>query len=397
MGDKKPYHRYSERWLTCLPPRATRHGAARLTCNLRRDTPLNFRRTIARATVGLVLGATVLSGIPTVAFADTSAELQSKLDQANSHLSSLYDEASRVSEEVNKTQEDLDATNAEIEQKTTELAQAQDILSRRVASNYKTGGVSLVSILFDSTSFEDMVNRITYASKVSDSDAQIIQQVKDIQTELDQKRAEQQQLLDDLKAQQAELDAKVAEAQSYVNSLDQQVQDALEAERAAAAAAAEAAQKEAERAAENNGGNYVPNTGNQNTNNNSNNTNNGGSNSGSGSVSGSLSASQRNAIVSAAWSKVGCSYVYGATGPSAYDCSGFVQYCYAQAGISLPRTSYAQGGCGTTTSNPQAGDIVCWGGHVGIYIGGGMMIDAGNPSVGVSYRAVYGSPWYQTL
>lgn len=94
---------------------------------------------------------------------------------------------------------------------------------------------------------------------------------------------------------------------------------------------------------------------------------------------------------------VGCSYVYGATGPNAYDCSGFVQYCYAQAGISLPRTSYDQGACGTTTSNPQAGDIVCWGSHVGIYIGGGMMIDAGNPSVGVSYRSVYGSPWYQTL
>ena len=348
---------------------------------------MNFRRTIARATAGLVLGATVLTGLPTIALADTPAELQAKLNQANSHLSGLYDEASRVSEEANKTQEDLDATNAEIDQKTAELAQTQDTLSRRVASNYKTGGVSLASILFDSTSFEDMVNRITYASKVSDSDAQVIQQVKDIQSELD---------------------AKVAEAQSYVNSLDQQVQDALEAERAAAAAAAEAAQKEAEREAENNGGNYVPNAGNQSnsTNGNTNsNTNNGGSNSnsgsgsgsGSGSASGSLSASQRNAIVSAAWGKVGCSYVYGATGPNAYDCSGFVQYCYAQAGISLPRTSYDQGACGTTTSNPQAGDIVCWGGHVGIYIGGGMMIDAGNPSVGVSYRPVYGSPWYQTL
>lgn len=369
---------------------------------------MNFRRTIARATAGLVLGAAVLTGLPTIALADTPAELQAKLDQANSHLSGLYDEASRVSEEANKTQEDLDATNAEIDQKTAELAQTQDTLSRRVASNYKTGGVSLASILFDSTSFEDMVNRITYASKVSDSDAQVIQQVKDIQSELDQKRTEQQQLLDDLKAQQAELDAKVAEAQSYVNSLDQQVQDALEAERAAVAAAAEAAQKEAEREAENNGGNYVPSAGNQsnstngNTNTNSN-TNNGGSNSnsgsgsGSGSASGSLSASQRNAIVSAAWGKVGCSYVYGATGPNAYDCSGFVQYCYAQAGISLPRTSYDQGACGTTTSNPQAGDIVCWGSHVGIYIGGGMMIDAGNPSVGVSYRSVYGSPWYQTL
>ena len=142
-----------------LPLRAARRGTTLLTCSLRRDTPLNFRRTIARATAGLVLGATVLTGLPTIALADTPAELQAKLDQANSHLSGLYDEASCVSEEVNKTQEDLDATNAEIEQKTAELAQAQDTLSRRVASNYKTGGVSLVSILFDSTSFEDMVDR----------------------------------------------------------------------------------------------------------------------------------------------------------------------------------------------------------------------------------------------
>ena len=103
-----------------------------------------------------------------------------------------------------------------------------------------------------------------------------------------------------------------------------------------------------------------------------------------------------NSIVALALQHVGKPYVMGATGPNAFDCSGLVQYVYGQAGISLPRTSYAQGAAGTRVSAAQAqpGDIVYYGGHVGIYAGNGMMIDAGNPSTGVVHRAVYGSPSY---
>ena len=163
----------------------------------RRDHPLRIRTHLARATVAVALGATVLTGLPTLAVADTSEQLQAKLDEANAHLSDLYSQAEQVSEQVNQTQVDLDNTNAEIEQKQSELSEAQETLGKRVSSNYKTGGVSLASILFDSTSFEDLVNRVTYASKVSDSDAQIIQQVKDIQNELNEKQSQQQQLLAD--------------------------------------------------------------------------------------------------------------------------------------------------------------------------------------------------------
>ena len=359
---------------------------------------MKIRSAISRAAIVATLGATVLSGVPTVAAADTSDELQAKLDEANSRLSSLYSEAEQASDEVNQTQEQLDATNAEIETKQSELAEAQDTLASRVSSNYKTGGVSLFSIIFDSSTFEELVSHIIYANKVSDSDAQAISEVKQIQDELSSKQAEQQQLLASQQQQQEELQQKVSEAQSYVSSLDQQVQEALAAEQAAREAEAEAARQQAEQQAQANDGIYVTPDANSNTNTNSNSNSNSSSNSNNSSNGGSSSnSSARNAIVAAAWSKVGCSYVYGATGPSSYDCSGFVQYCYSQAGISLPRTSGAQGSCGTTTSNPQAGDIVCYGGHVGIYIGGGMMIDAGNPSVGVSYRAVYGSPWYQSV
>lgn len=90
----------------------------------------------------------------------------------------------------------------------------------------------------------------------------------------------------------------------------------------------------------------------------------------------------------------GVPYVYGGSTPAGWDCSGFVQYVYAQAGISLPRSSYGQGASGTLVSAAQAqpGDIVYYGSHVGIYMGNGMMIDAGTPRTGTSYRAVYGTP-----
>ena len=97
--------------------------------------------------------------------------------------------------------------------------------------------------------------------------------------------------------------------------------------------------------------------------------NNGGGSSGSGTggtvSSGNTSAAQT--IVNAAYGQLGVPYVYGGNGNNGgWDCSGLVQYCHSAAGISLPRTSQSQGGCGIAVSSPQPGDIVCYGTHVGI-------------------------------
>lgn len=92
----------------------------------------------------------------------------------------------------------------------------------------------------------------------------------------------------------------------------------------------------------------------------------------------------------------GVPYVYGGTTPGGFDCSGFVGYVYRQAGIGLPRTSWGQGSAGTQVSaaEAQAGDIVYYGGHVGIYLGGGKMIHAPQPGQSVSVVNVFGSPSY---
>ena len=81
-------------------------------------------------------------------------------------------------------------------------------------------------------------------------------------------------------------------------------------------------------------------------------------------------------IIDTAYAQLGKPYEYGATGPDSFDCSGLVRYCYAAAGISIPRTAEEQAAQGTLVYTPQPGDICCTSGHVGIYIGNNQMIEA---------------------
>ena len=97
------------------------------------------------------------------------------------------------------------------------------------------------------------------------------------------------------------------------------------------------------------------------------------------------------AVIAFARSQVGKRYVSGGLGPNGFDCSGFTKRAYALAGIRLPHSSGAQAARSRSVSLAQAraGDLVVGPGHVGIYMGRGMMIDAGNHRTGVVYRKVY--------
>lgn len=100
-----------------------------------------------------------------------------------------------------------------------------------------------------------------------------------------------------------------------------------------------------------------------------------------------------NAVVEVAARYVGVPYVYGGTTPDGFDCSGFTSYVYAQLGITLPRTSSEQRNVGTVVSREEAqpGDLVWSPGHIGIYAGEGMMIDAPRPGKTVQFRAMWQS------
>lgn len=99
----------------------------------------------------------------------------------------------------------------------------------------------------------------------------------------------------------------------------------------------------------------------------------------------SESSASGSAVIAYAKQFLGCKYVYGGMSPSGFDCSGFTSYVYKHFGYSLNRTSSGQrsNGVAVSKSNLQAGDILCFNGHVGLYIGGGSFIHAANPSKGV--------------
>lgn len=95
------------------------------------------------------------------------------------------------------------------------------------------------------------------------------------------------------------------------------------------------------------------------------------------------------AAVGIALTKVGFPYVYGSGGPSSFDCSGLISWAYAQVGISLPHQSAAMLGSGTRVSSPAPGDIVYTPGHVSLYVGNGMVVEAATPATGVVHRKMW--------
>ena len=106
---------------------------------------------------------------------------------------------------------------------------------------------------------------------------------------------------------------------------------------------------------------------------------------------------QADKAVAFAYAQLGKPYVYGATGPDSYDCSGLVQAAWAAAGVAIPRTTYEDWDDlpHIPVSQMEPGDLIIYDGegHVGMYVGGGYIIDAPHTGADVE-RVPYDESWY---
>ena len=365
------------------------------------NTHRNMARCAATATLACVLGL----GLTAPAYADTASDLaaaRTKLEQIGTQTQQIYDEL------ATQTQA-LDQTAGEITQKQQEIADGQAKLSTYVAGEYKTGGLSLIQVLTGVDDLGDMLNRLFYYGKVSDKQAQTIQEVKELKQQLTDKQSEQKKNVAATQKKVDELNAQQAEAQSVVNSLDSKLQAELaaEAEKNAAlqaginASTAEKATVNAETAgATENSNNNSGSNGSANAS-----TNNGQSNNNQSGNTQSKPSTQQPAkptptptpstpnqsvdggsVVSRAYSKLGCAYSWGGIGPNSFDCSGFVSYCLTGRYCRLGTTGTFMGW--TRVSDPQPGDVVVNSYHTGIYIGNGQMIHASDYNTGVIISSV---------
>lgn len=341
------------------------------------NTHKNMARCAATATLACVLGL----GLAAPAYADTASDLaaaRTKLEQIGTQTQQIYDEL------ATQTQA-LDQTAGEITQKQQEIADGQAKLSTYVAGEYKTGGLSLLQVLTGVDDLSDMLNRLFYYGKVSDKQAQTIQEVKELKQQLTDKQAEQEKNVAATQKKVDELNAQQAEAQNVVNSLDSQLQAELAAEAEAnAALQAGINASTAEKATVSNetaGTTENTNNGGQTSNN-----NNQGGNTPAPTPSAPSQSVDGGSVVSRAYSKLGCAYSWGGIGPNSFDCSGFVSYCLTGRYCRLGTTGTFMGW--TRVSDPQPGDVVVNSYHTGIYIGGGQMIHASDYNTGVIISSV---------
>lgn len=381
-----------------------------------------MKRTTVALAAALLLGGTT----PAVARADTSGELQAQIDQAQARLAELYAHAEDVSGELNRTLDDLafteagiDETQAQIAKEQSELADAQQTLGRTVATQYKNGTTSLLSIALSSASFEDFVSRIYYLNKVNDAYRKQIGDVRALARDLAQKeaaledqRAALESLRDEQEADFARLAASTAEVESYVAGLSAELQEALAAE---AEAQAQAAREQAARELEAAGGSaeagaadaaddteasrpadaaeqpaeegpaeegpseeQAPKSEDDDR-----------QEAEAPPASGPSSMDARTAVVNYVLAQIGKPYVWATHGPDSFDCSGLTGAAYQQIGYFVGYSdSYQAQYCNKPASEAVYGDIVWRPGHVGICIGGGVTVEAHNPAMGIGYGSV---------
>lgn len=362
---------------------------------------------------------------------DAKKAAESDLNKANSQIETIEKQQQALQSEIDAKdaelvnllvnigilEDELDSKNAQLEQVTADLAKAEQTeadqyasMKKRIQFMYERGDTAMIESLLGSENMADFLNRVEYVSEVYDYDRNLltqyqttVQQVADLKSTVETEKAELEAMEDEYAAQQTELEnvlaakkAKMgdynnqlataqAEAEAYKKTIAAQNKIIKEEERKqkeqeekarAAAAKASAGNSNSSTSGTGNIGNSTGGTSSNST---------GGSGGGENpSYSTSVSGSS---VVSYACQFVGNPYVWGGTSlTNGADCSGFVMSVFAHFGVSLPHSSGALQGCGKAVSyaNAQPGDLICYSGHVAIYMGGGQIVHAQSTAVGIT-------------
>ncbi|MEV5530271.1 C40 family peptidase [Streptomyces prunicolor] len=343
-----------------------------------RQRSLSGHTARTAATIALA-GAATATG-----FDGTShAEPQLTPTQVKAKVDKLYQEAEVATEKYDGAKEKADAAEKQLNtlrdeaaRRTEKLNSARDSLGYVAAAQYRSGGMDPAVQLMLSSNPERYLDGAEFADRVGHRQTAAVALVRQQLREIEQLRGAAHIELTSLKSRQAELgrqkktiNGKLDQARRLLSGLTPQerVQVGEAGGSGRASRSATAAR----------GSLAAP---------------------GSSAAASDAPNSRAAAAVSYAYQKLGSPYVWGATGPNAFDCSGLIQAAYSSAGVSLPRTTYAQINAGQRVSRSELrpGDLVFFYSgisHVGIYVGDGQMIHAPNPTAPVRLAPIDQMPF----
>ena len=319
-------------------------------------------------------------------------EIEGELDTKNEELVNLMVDVGILEKEINQNEKQLKQVKKDLKTAQKNEKKQYQAMKKRIKFMYERGDSAVISSLLESKSMADMLNRVEYFNEVYDYDRNLLdnyektrKQVEDLKAQVEDEKKELETAKDDLKQQQKQLETAMANLRSQQANADTQIANAkslaseyqktiteqnkiIQQQQAAAAASG----RSSGGSSGGSGGTSKPNSnasvpgGNLNPPKTTN-------------VSGSD-------VVNYAMQFVGKPYVWGGKDPNTgADCSGFTSYVYAHFGISIPSFSGAQRSCGQEVSyaNAQAGDLICYAGHVAIYMGGGKIVHAKGTAYGI--------------
>lgn len=313
------------------------------------------------------------------------AEKKEEAKELTSRLNVILAKISSLKSDIENTQKDLEKAGLELDE--AELAEYEQYEAMKLRIRYmyeESTSNEMVEKIMQSKSIVDMLNQAEYVNDVHTYDRDMLDKYIEAKEAVVEKHEAFEKKLEELDETQAEVEKQqdslsklLKDKEDEIQQLDSDIAEAIAAEEAererlrleaeAAARAAEEARIAAEAAAAAEAERLAAlNNANQNT------------TTETPKATGSATGSN---IVNYAMQFIGNKYVYGGTSlTGGIDCSGFTMRVYQQFGYSLPRTSAAQrsAGVGVSYSDAQPGDLICYAGHVAIYIGGGQIVHASN-------------------